>query len=75
MSLELWKPLKITSPLLKNIFKLPVDGKTSSNGKIQAHPLIIFENIEDKTYYCIRLQTANSFTIKNNVKIDNSTYQ
>ncbi|MGC7162634.1 Mbov_0400 family ICE element protein [Metamycoplasma hominis] len=75
MSLELWKPLKIINPLLENIFKLPIDGKVLNNGKIQAHPLIIFENSLDKTYYCIRLQTANSSTIKNNVKIDNGTYQ
>ncbi|MEX1817118.1 Mbov_0400 family ICE element protein [Metamycoplasma hominis] len=73
--LELWKPLKITNPLLEDIFKLPIDGKVLNNGKIQAHPLIIFENIQNKTYYCIRLQTANSSTIKNNIKIDNGTYQ
>ena len=74
MSLDLWKPLKITNPLLENIFKLPIDKKLS-NSKIQAHPLIIFENIEDKTYYCIRLQTANKSTIKNDILIDNKTYQ
>ena len=74
MSLDLWKPLKITNLLLENIFKLPIDKKLS-NGKIQAHPLIIFENIEDKTYYCIRLQTANTSTIKNNIEIDNGSYQ
>ncbi|WP_162980672.1 hypothetical protein [Metamycoplasma hominis] len=45
MSLELWKPLRIINPLLENIFKLPIDGKVLNNGKIQAHPLIIFENI------------------------------
>ncbi len=73
--LELWKPLKITNPLLEDIFKLPIDGKVLNNGKVQAHPLIIFENIQNKTYYCIRLQTANSSTIKNNIKIDNGTYQ
>ena len=73
--LELWKPLKITNPLLEDVFKLPIDGKVLNNGKIQAHPLIIFENKENKTYYCIRLQTANSSTIKNNIKIDNGTYQ
>ncbi|QKX40742.1 hypothetical protein HU160_02705 [Metamycoplasma hominis] len=73
--LELWKPLKITNPLLEDVFKLPIDGKVLNNGKVQAHPLIIFENIQNKTYYCIRLQTANSSTIKNNIKIDNGTYQ
>ena len=74
MSLDLWKPLKITNPLLENIFKLPIDKKLSS-GKIKAHPLIIFENKETKTYYCIRLQTANKSTIKNDILIDNKTYQ
>ena len=74
MSLDSWKPLKITNPLLENIFKLPIDKKLS-NGKIQAHPLIIFENKETKTYYCIRLQTANKSTIKNDILIDNKTYQ
>ena len=29
----------------------------------------------DKTYYCIRLQTATPSTIRNNVLIDNRTYQ
>ena len=71
MSLDLWKPLKINNPLLQDIFNLPIDGK----GKIQAHPLIIFENIKDKTYYCIRLQTANNQTIKSNILIDNNSYQ
>lgn len=71
MSLDLWKPLKINNPLLQDIFNLPIDGK----GKIQTHPLIIFENIKDKTYYCIRLQTANNQTIKNNILIDNNSYQ
>ncbi|MHA3880641.1 Mbov_0400 family ICE element protein [Metamycoplasma hominis] len=75
MSLELWKPLKIKNPLLENIFKLPIDGKVLNNGKIQAHPLIIFENSLDKTYYCIRLQTANDSTIKSNIPIDNCSYQ
>ncbi|WP_153986893.1 Mbov_0400 family ICE element protein [Metamycoplasma hominis] len=75
MSLELWKPLKITNPLLEDIFKLPIDGKVLNNAKIQAHPLIIFENSLDKTYYCIRLQTANPSTIKSNIPIDNSSYQ
>lgn len=75
MSLDLWKPLKINNPLLQNIFNLPIDGKVLSNGKIQAHPLIIFENKKDKTYYCIRLQTATPSTIRNNVLIDNSSYQ
>ena len=74
MSLDLWKPLKITNPLLENIFKLPIDKKLS-NSKIQAHPLIVFENKETKTYYCIRLQTANKSTIKNDILIDNKTYQ
>ena len=74
MSLDLWKPLKITNPLLENIFKLPIDKKLSS-GKIQAHPLIIFENKFDKTYYCIRLQTATNSTIKDNIEIDNGSYQ
>ncbi|MEX1816366.1 hypothetical protein VZ212_02145 [Metamycoplasma hominis] len=45
MNLELWKPLKITNSLLEDIFKLPIDGKVLNNKKIQAHPLIIFENI------------------------------
>ena len=75
MSLDLWKPLKITNPLLKNIFNQPIDGKVLPNGKIQVHPLIIFENKIDKTYYCIRLQTANKLTIKNDILIDNKTYQ
>ena len=75
MNLNLWKPLKITNPLLQNIFNQPLDGKVLPNGKIQSHPLVIFENIEDKTYYCIRLQTANPSTIKNNIKIDNGSYQ
>ena len=75
MSLDLWKPLKITSPLLKNIFNQPIDGKVLPNGKIQVHPLIIFENKIDKTYYCIRLQTANKSTVKNDLLIDNKTYQ
>lgn len=75
MSLDLWKPLKINNPLLENIFNQPIDGKVLNNGKIQSHPLIIFENIEDKAYYCIRLQTANPSTIKNNIKIDNGSYQ
>ena len=74
MSLDLWKPLKIANPLLEDIFKLPIDKKLA-NGKIEAHPLIIFENKLDKTYYCIRLQTANKLTIKNNILIDNKTYQ
>ena len=75
MSLELWKPLKINNPLLENIFKLPIDGKITKSGRVQAHPLIIFENIKDKTYYCIRLQSAKPSTIKNNIQIDNHTYQ
>ncbi|WP_406617166.1 Mbov_0400 family ICE element protein [Mycoplasmopsis adleri] len=75
MSLDLWKPLKINNPLLQNIFNLPIDGKILSNGNIQAHPLIIFESKKDKTYYCIRLQTATPSTIRNNVLIDNSSYQ
>ena len=75
MSLELWKPLKITNPLLEDIFKLPIDGKVLNNGKIQSHPLIIFENSLNKTYYCIRLQTANPSTIKSNIPIDNGSYQ
>lgn len=74
MKLDLWKPLKISNPLLEDIFNLPIDKKLSNN-KIQAHPLIIFENKLDKTYYCIRLQTANKSTIKNNILIDNKTYQ
>lgn len=73
--LDLWKPLKINNPLLENIFNQPIDGKVLPNGKVQAHPLIIFENFEDKTYYCIRLQTANNSTIKNNIQIDNGSYQ
>ncbi|MEX1817126.1 Mbov_0400 family ICE element protein [Metamycoplasma hominis] len=73
--LELWKPLKITNPLLEDIFRLPIDGKVLNNGKIQSHPLIIFENSLDKTYYCIRLQTANPSTIKSNIPIDNGSYQ
>ncbi|WP_373440640.1 Mbov_0400 family ICE element protein [Metamycoplasma equirhinis] len=75
MSLDLWKPLKINNPLLQNIFNQPIDGKVLLNGNIQAHPLIIFESKKDKTYYCIRLQTATSSTIRNNVLIDNSSYQ
>ena len=53
MSLDLWKPLKINNLLLQNIFNQPIDGKVLNNGKIQAPPLIIFENVENKTYYCI----------------------
>ena len=75
MKLDLWKPLKINNPLLKDIFNIPIDGKVLPNGKIQVHPLIIFENKETKTYYCIRLQTANKLTIKNDILIDNKTYQ
>ncbi|MEX1816487.1 hypothetical protein VZ212_02785 [Metamycoplasma hominis] len=45
MSLELWKPLKITNPLLEDIFHLNIDTK------FKIHPLIIFENTENKTYY------------------------
>ena len=68
--------LLITSnALLQDIFNLPIDGKLSSKGKLIAHPLIIFENKETKTYYCIRLQTANKSTIKNDILIDNKTYQ
>ena len=37
--------------------------------------MIIFENTENKTYYCIRLQTATKTTKKHNLKIDNSSYQ
>lgn len=74
MSLDLWKPLKITNPLLENIFRLPIDRKLSNN-KVKAHPLIIFENKLDKTYYCIRLQTATNSTIKDNIQIDNGSYQ
>ena len=74
MSLDLWKPLKITNLLLENIFRLPIDRKLSNN-KVKAHPLIIFENKIDKTYYCIRLQTANKSTVKNDILIDNKTYQ
>ena len=75
MKLDLWKPLKINNPILKDIFNIPIDGKVLPNGKIQVHPLIIFENKETKTYYCIRLQTANKLTIKNDILIDNKTYQ
>ncbi|WP_406617177.1 Mbov_0400 family ICE element protein [Mycoplasmopsis adleri] len=75
MSLDLWKPLKIINPLLEDIFNLPIDGKVLSNKKIQVHPLIIFENKSDKTYYCIRLQTANKSTIKNDILINDKTYQ
>ena len=75
MKLDLWKPLKINNPILKDIFNIPIDGKVLPNGKIQVHPLIIFENKETKTYYCIRLQTANKLTIKNDILIDNRTYQ
>lgn len=75
MSLDLWKPLKINNPLLEDIFNIPIDGKILYNGKIQVHPLIIFENQENKTYYCIRLQTANKSTIKNDILINNKTYQ
>ncbi|WP_237567358.1 Mbov_0400 family ICE element protein [Metamycoplasma hominis] len=69
MSLELWKPLKITNPLLEDIFHLNIDTK------FKIHPLIIFENKENKTYYCIRLQTATKTTKKHNLQIDNSSYQ
>ncbi|MGC7156101.1 Mbov_0400 family ICE element protein [Metamycoplasma hominis] len=69
MSLELWKPLKITNPLLEDIFHLNIDTK------FRIHPLIIFENTENKTYYCIRLQTATKTTKKHNLKIDDSSYQ
>ncbi|WP_258559912.1 Mbov_0400 family ICE element protein [Metamycoplasma hominis] len=69
MSLELWKPLKITNPLLEDIFCLNIDTK------FKIHPLIIFENTENKTYYCIRLQTARKSSSKYNLIIDNSTYQ
>lgn len=75
MNLDLWKPLKITNSLLEDIFNQPIDGKVLPNGKIQAHPLIIFENKIDKTYYCIRLQSATPSTIRNNILIDNRTYQ
>ena len=75
MSLDLWKPLKINNALLQDIFNLPIDGKLSSKGKLIGHPLIIFENKETKTYYCIRLQTANKLTIKNDILINNKTYQ
>ena len=75
MSLDLWKPLKITNPLLEDIFNIPIDGKILPNKKIQVHPLIIFENKIEKTYYCVRLQSATPSTIKNNVLIDNKTYQ
>ncbi|AIV03744.1 hypothetical protein MGM1_3720 [Candidatus Malacoplasma girerdii] len=37
--------------------------------------MIIFENSLDKTYYCIRLQTARKNTTKYNLQIDNSSYQ
>ncbi|MHA3901043.1 Mbov_0400 family ICE element protein [Metamycoplasma hominis] len=69
MSLELWKPLKITNPLLEDIFHLNIDTK------FKIHPLIIFENTENKTYYCIRLQTARKNTTKYNLQIDNGSYQ
>lgn len=75
MSLDLWKPLRITNQLLEDIFNQPIDGKVLPNGKIQVHPLIIFENKIDKTYYCIRLQSATPSTIRNNILIDNRTYQ
>lgn len=75
MSLDLWKPLKINNALLQDIFNLPIDGKLSSKGKLIGHPLIIFENKEAETYYCIRLQTANKLTIKNDILINNKTYQ
>lgn len=75
MSLDLWKPLKINNALLQDIFNLPIDGKLSSKGKLIGHPLIIFENKETETYYCIRLQTANKLTIKNDILINNKTYQ
>ena len=67
--LESWKPLKITNPLLEDIFHLNIDTK------FKIHPLIIFENKENKTYYCIRLQTATKTTKKHNLQIDNSSYQ
>ena len=75
MNLDLWKPLKITNSLLEDIFNQPIDGKVLPNGKIQVHPLIIFENKIEKTYYCVRLQSATPSTIRNNVLIDNKTYQ
>ena len=69
MSLELWRPLKITNPLLEDIFHLNIDTK------FKIHPLIIFENTKNKTYYCIRLQTARKSSSKYNLIIDNSSYQ
>ena len=60
---------------MQDIFNLPIDGKLNKSGKQQAHPLIIFENKIDKTYYCIRLQSATPSTVRNNVLIDNRTYQ
>ena len=75
MNLDLWKPLKITNSLLEDIFNIPIDGKILPNKKIQVHPLIIFENKTEKTYYCVRLQSATPSTVKNNVLIDNKTYQ
>ena len=74
MSLDLWKPLKIDNALLQYIFNLPIDGKLNKSGKEQAHPLIIFENKLDKTYYCIRLQTLK-FVKENEVRIHNHLYQ
>ena len=75
MPLDLWKPLKIDNSLLQDIFNLPIDGKLNKSGKQQAHPLIIFENKIEKTYYCIRLQSATPSTVRNNILIDNRTYQ
>ena len=75
MPLDLWKPLKIDNSLLQDIFNLPIDGKLNKSGRQQAHPLIIFENKIEKTYYCIRLQSATPSTVRNNVLIDNRTYQ
>ena len=47
----------------------------SSSLECRHIPLIIFENIKDKTYYCIRLQSAKPSTIKDNIQIFNHTYQ
>ncbi|MHA3880642.1 hypothetical protein HDJGFE_01430 [Metamycoplasma hominis] len=47
MSLELWKPLKITNPLLEDIFHLNIDTR------FKIHPLIIFENIIKINHFMI----------------------
>ncbi|MEX1816367.1 hypothetical protein VZ212_02150 [Metamycoplasma hominis] len=42
MSLELWKPLKITNPLLEDIFHLNIDTKFKINPLINSWKIINF---------------------------------